>query len=128
VVYEVVQDAIVNNHIIAKAGDEAEGQVQNAQAGEDSFLQYKAANLRVSVDTVFNFCGDSIKMDFVRSEFRQRQGLFGSHKDVEIVKGQKYIAPTERAQRVCSQLTSEVPQPVPSDALHGDDESTPPPQ
>jgi hypothetical protein len=39
---------------------------------------------------------------------------------VEIIKGQLYQAPTERAQRVCATKTAEVPQPMPSDALKGD--------
>jgi hypothetical protein len=118
--YEVVQDVVVNGYLVAKAGDVAEGVIQNAQEGRNDLFNQKAANLRVSVDTVYNFCGDKIDTDFVRSEFRQRQGLFGSHKDVEIIKGQMYQVPTERPQKVCAERTTEKPLRVPSGALLGD--------
>jgi hypothetical protein len=120
VTYEVVQDVIVNGYLVAKAGDIAEGVIQDAQEGRNDLFTVKAANLRVSVDSVFNFCGDTLHMDFVRSEFRQRQGLFGSHKDVEIIKGQMYQVPTERPQKVCAMKTSAQPLPVPAGALAGD--------
>jgi hypothetical protein len=73
---------IGHGFIVAKAGDVAEGEVQDAKAGRDDFWSYKAANLRVSVDRVFNFCGDEIEIDFMRSEYRRRQGILSSHKDV----------------------------------------------
>jgi hypothetical protein len=118
--YEVLQDVIVNGHVIAKAGDTAQGAVQEGQAGDAAGLfglGYKAANLRVSVDEVYNFCGDTIHVDFDRSEYRRRQGAFGSNKDVQIVKGQKYAAYTDRVQRLCGEATTEAELPVPSDAL-----------
>jgi hypothetical protein len=118
--YEVVQDVVVDGYLIAQAGDVAEGTIQDAQEGRNDLFSVKAANLRVSVDSVFNFCGDTLRMDFVRSEFRQRQGMFGSHKDVEIVKGQLYQVPTERPQKVCATRTVEQPLPVPTGALAGD--------
>lgn len=118
--YEVVQDVVVNGYVVVKAGDVAEGVIQDAQEGRNDFFSHRAANLRVSVDTVYNFCGDKIDMDFVRSEFRQRQGAFGSHKDVEIIKGQMYQVPTERPEKVCAERTTESPQPIPSGALQGD--------
>ena len=118
--YEVVQDVVVNGYLIAQAGDVAEGAIQDAQEGRNDLFSVKAANLRVSVDSVFNFCGDTLRMDFVRSEFRQRQGMFGSHKDVEIVKGQLYQVPTERPQKVCATKTAEQPLPIPTGALPGD--------
>jgi hypothetical protein len=118
--YEVLQDVIVNGHVIAKAGDTAQGAVQEGQAGDAAGLfglGYKAANLRVSVDEVYNFCGDTIHVDFDRSEYRRRQGAFGSNKDVQIVKGQKYAAYTDRVQRLCGEATTEAELPFPSDAL-----------
>lgn len=118
--YEVVQDVIVSGHVVAKAGDVAEGVIQNAEEGKNDLFTQRAANLRVSVDTIYNFCGDKIDTDFVRSEFRQRQGLFGSHKDVEIIKGQMYQVPTEHPQKVCAERTNETPLPIPSNALAGD--------
>ncbi|MGZ3563785.1 MAG: hypothetical protein ACXVAS_18420, partial [Vulcanimicrobiaceae bacterium] len=95
VMYELSQDLVVNGYLVAKAGDAAEGSVLNAQQGKNSFFEMQAANLRVSIDKIYTYCGDTLDIDFVRSEFRQRQGVFGSHKDVEIIKGQKYQAPTE---------------------------------
>lgn len=120
VTYEVVQDVVVNGYVFAKAGDAAEGVIESAQQGENDFFSYKAANLRLSVDTIYNFCGDKIDTDFERSEYRRRQGAFGSHKDVEIIKGQMYQVPTERAERVCAEKTTEQPLPIPSNALQGD--------
>jgi hypothetical protein len=118
--YTLVQDVVVDGHIVAKAGDVAEGAVQSAEAGRNDYFTQKAANLRISVDRIYNFCGDTIETDFMRSEYRRRQGLFGSHKDVEVIKGQTYQVPTERPQRVCSEATTEMPSPIPSDALVGD--------
>ncbi|MGZ3529698.1 MAG: hypothetical protein ACXVAO_18720, partial [Vulcanimicrobiaceae bacterium] len=120
VMYELSQDLVVNGYLVAKAGDAAEGSVLNAQQGKNSFFEMQAANLRVSIDKIYTYCGDTLDIDFVRSEFRQRQGVFGSHKDVEIIKGQKYQAPTEHTQRVCATKTDEDPAGIPSDALPGD--------
>ncbi len=118
--YEVSQDVIVDGHVVAKAGDAAQGAVQDGQAGESPGLfggGYKAANLRVSVDEVYNFCGDTIHVDFDRSEYRRRQGTFGENKDVQIIKGQKYAAASDRVQKACGEPTTQTPLPVPSDAL-----------
>ena len=122
ITYTVAQDVVVNGYLIAKAGDEADGEVLEAQQGKSGFdgIGYKAADLRVSADTVHNFCGDTIKLYFMRSEYRRRQGLFGSEKDVQIVDGQKYIATTAFPQKVCGQATTETDPPIPSDALAGD--------
>lgn len=122
ITYTVAQDVIVNGNLIAKAGDEADGQVLEAQQGKTGFygVGYKAADLRISVDAIHNFCGDTIKMHFIRSEYRRRQGLFGSNKDVQIIEGQKYITTTAFPQKVCGQPTTETSTPVPSDALEGD--------
>lgn len=120
--YDVIQDVIVNGFVIAKEGDVAEGEILNAHEGKTNWLtgETEGANLRISVDKVFNFCGDTIVIDFARSEFRNKQGLFGGKKDVEISKGQKYQVPTERPQKVCAEVTTATPMPVPSDALLGD--------
>jgi len=122
VTYEVAQDAIVNGYLIAQAGDSAEGQILNAHEGTTNWFtgEHKGANLRVSVDKLYNFCGDTIEIDFARSEFRNKEGLFGGKQDVEISKGQKYQVPTQRAQRICATQTSATPAPIPSDALEGD--------
>ncbi|MFY9781641.1 MAG: hypothetical protein WAJ85_14160 [Candidatus Baltobacteraceae bacterium] len=117
--YELVQDLIVNGYVVAKAGDAAEGMVQEGQAGETGFygIGNKSANLRVSVDEIYNFCGDTIHTDFDRSEYRRRQGMFGENKDVQIIKGQMYVPVVNRPQRVCGEPTAEAPAPIPSDAV-----------
>lgn len=120
VTYTVVQDVIIDGHVIIKAGDIAEGAVGNSQAGRDDLFSQKAANLRISVDRVYNFCGDTVITDFVRSEYRRRQGVLGSHKDVEIIKGQMYQVLTERPQRICAEVTSAQSLPIPTGALLGD--------
>jgi hypothetical protein len=121
--YTVTQDTVINGHIVAKAGDEATGMVLEAQSGNPGGLWgfgWKAADLRVDVEAVNNFCGDTLRLHFIRSEYRRRQGAFGSHADLEIIQGQKYIASVAHAQRVCGQITNETPLPIPEDALPPD--------
>lgn len=121
--YTVVQDVIVSGHVVAKAGDEATGLVLEAQQGNEGGpygIGWKAANLRVDVEKVNNFCGDSLSTRFIRSEYRRRQGLFGAHQDLEIIKGQKYIARIAHPQKVCGEATNASQLPVPADALGPD--------
>ena len=121
--YTVVQDVIVDGHLIAKAGDEATGVVLQSQAGDSGGffgIGYKAAGLRVNVESVTTFCGGKLALRFVRSEYRRRQGFAGSHADLEIIKGQKYVAHTRGTQAACSVLTTEAAQPIPADALSAD--------
>lgn len=115
--YELVADIVVNGYVVARAGDDVEGVVQEAQQGKDDYFSYKAANLRVAVDEVHSFCGDTIHVRFDRSEYRRRQGLFGSNKDVTIVKGQMYVPLVSRAQKVCGVATSATPAPIPAGAI-----------
>ncbi|MGZ3506361.1 MAG: hypothetical protein ACXWNZ_18185 [Vulcanimicrobiaceae bacterium] len=121
--YVVVQDFIVNGYLIAKAGDAAESQVQEGQAGETGIYGFgqKAANLRVSVDQVYTYCGDTLLVDFDRSEYRRTQGFLGSHKDVEIAKGQKYVPFVDHPQKVCAMPTTQTSLPIPQDALRSAD-------
>jgi len=111
--YIVTQDAIVDGRVVAKSGDTADGQVEEGQNGESG----KAANLRVSVDDVYNFCGDTVHVEFDRTESRKNQGVFGSKKDVRIDKGQRYVAVTDRPQRVCTEATTATSAPIPAEAL-----------
>ena len=115
--FELVSDLIVNGFVVARAGDDAEGGVQEAQQGKDDFFNYKAANLRVGVDEIHSFCGDTIHVRFDRSEYRRKQGMFGSNKDVTVVKGQMYVPLVSRAQKVCGIATTATPAPIPSDAI-----------
>jgi hypothetical protein len=120
--YDLTQDVIVNGYTIAKIGDSAQGEILNAHEGKAAgfFTDAQGANLRLSVDKVFTFCGDVVETDFARSEYRRRQGAFGGKVDLEISKGQKYSVPSERAQKVCGEKTDAVQMPAPEDALAGD--------
>ncbi len=122
VTYDLVQDIIVNGYVVAKTGDAAQGEILNAHEGKAAgfFTSAEGANLRLSVDKIFNFCGDTIETDFARSEYRRRQGAFGGKVDLEISKGQQYAVPSERVQKVCGEKTDAQPLPVPDSALMGD--------
>ena len=124
VTYELVQDVIVNGYVVAKTGDAAQGEILNAHEGKAAgfFTNAEGANLRLSVDKVFTFCGDTIDTDFARSEYRRKQGLFGGKMDLEISKGQKYTVPSERVQKVCGEKTDAAPLTAPDGALAGDKE------
>lgn len=117
--YEVVQDVIVNGHVVVKAGDEADGIVEEAQQGRTGIygIGYKAADMRVGVESVHNFCGDTLKVRFDRSEYRRRQGMFGSNKDIQITKGQEYVPVVTYAQKVCGAVTNEADPPIPANAM-----------
>jgi hypothetical protein len=117
--YDLVNDIIVNGFVVARSGDDVEGAVQEAQQGEAPgyFKAGHGANLRVSVDEVHSFCGDTLHVVFDRSEYRRRQGAFGENKDVQVMKGQQYIPLTSRAQKVCGVLTTATPAPMPTDAI-----------
>jgi hypothetical protein len=129
--YEVVENVIVNGSVIAKAGDTAYGKAQEALRGECGFsfiicwVQRRGSSLRVSVDEIYNFCGDTIHVDFDRSEYRSGMwsgfGLWGDNKDIVIAKGQEYLAATDRPQRVCGEQTTAQDPPPPKKALHTSD-------
>ena len=121
--YEIVQDFIVAGYLIAKSGDIAEGSVQEGQSGNAGGfygIGYKAANLRVSIDRVYTFCGSTIELAFDRSEYRRRQGLFGSNKDVTIIKGQEYVPIVDHPQQACAVRTDAAAQPIPGGAIRAD--------
>lgn len=120
--YQVAQDLIIDGYVVAKAGDDASGMVLEAQQGKAGYygIGYKGGDLRVAVKQVNNFCGDTLKVTFVRTEFRRRQGLFGSNKDVQIVKNQKYAATVAYPQKICGLATSEKNPAVGDDVLQAD--------
>ena len=109
--YTVVNDVVINGMLVAKAGDSAVGQVQEAQRGKntDLSLEYQAADLRVSVDSIYNYCGDTISVLFDRVEYRRRQGVFGSNADITIKQGQQYAAIVDHPQKICATTTTEDP-------------------
>ncbi len=121
--YRITQDFILGGYLIAKAGDTAEGMVQEGQQGDGGGfygIGWKAANLRVSVDRVFTYCGSTLEVSFDRSEYRRRQGLFGSNKDVRVIKGQKYAPIVDHTQTVCATKTDAVAAPIGDDVLRPD--------
>jgi hypothetical protein len=138
--YTVTSDVIVNGLIVAKAGDMASGAVLDAQQGRKvragavghlagpvgtvagaavNKAASKGADLRVSVDKVRTFCGDTIPLAFVRSEYHKPR-RFQKMTSVEIAKGQKYEVTVAQDTTVCGVATSEAPAPIPRDALRAD--------
>ena len=89
ITYDVEQDVIVNGFVIAKVGDVAEGEILNAHEASTNWFtgEHKGANLRVSVDKVYNFCGDTLDMDFARSEFRTKRGCLAETQMLKSLKG-----------------------------------------
>jgi hypothetical protein len=138
--YTVSDDVIVNGVIVAKSGDAASGLVENAQQGKKvhagaighvagpigavvggaaNKAASKGANLRVSVTSLQTFCGATIPLSFVRSEYHRPQ-RFHKMTAVQIAKGQKYIAKVAENTTVCGVSTTRTPAPIPADALSAD--------
>lgn len=138
--YTVSQDVIVDGVIIARAGDMAEGVVEEARQGSKvhagtaaaalgpvgmvaggaaNKAMSKGANLRVTVTKLDTFCGGHIELSFVRSEYHAPK-RFHKMTAVEIAKGQKYIAPVAHETTTCGVATTRTPAPIPSDALPPD--------
>jgi hypothetical protein len=138
--YIVTDDVIVRGTLIAKSGDAASGLVEQAQEGHKTHagtlgalagppgavagaaankLTSTGSNLRISVDRVKSFCGDTIRLSFVRSEYH-RPKRFQKMTSVEIAKGQKYVATVAADTLACGIATSATPAPIPADALHAD--------
>ncbi len=137
--YTVSDDVIVNGAIVAKAGDAATGVVEDAAQGRKTHagvagvlgpvgavagaatnkIAGKGANLRVSVERVKTFCGDTLNVSFVRSEYH-RPKRFQKMTTVEIAKGQKYVTLVADQSSVCGESTTRTPAPIPNDALRSD--------
>lgn len=140
--YLVSDDVIVNGTIIAKAGDAAIGTIEDAQQGHQRHAgsvigrivagpigavagrgagkaASKGANLRVSVTSMQTFCGASVPLAFVRSEYRKPKGLKRTN-EVNIAKGQKYVTKVAADTTVCGTPTTRTPAPIPQDALPAD--------
>ena len=138
--FTVTDDVIVNGTIVAKAGDRAEGVVDDAQQGRKvhagtagvllgpagavagaaaNKAASKGADLRVSVDTLQTFCGQTIPLSFVRSEYHKPK-RFQKMTSVEIAKGQKYVTTVAADTTACSTPTTRAPAAIPKDALPAD--------
>ena len=138
--YTVTSDVIVNGNVVAKAGDRATGVVldavqgHKATAGKAGMLlgpvgavagatankaASKGGDLRVSVRKVKSFCGDSIAVSFVRSEYHPAK-RFHKMTTVEIAKGQQYVTTVAHDTTVCGTPTNRAPAAIPAGALHAD--------
>jgi hypothetical protein len=138
--YTVSDDVIVDGTIVARSGDPASGTIENAQQGKQvragaagalagpvgaiagraaNKAASKGANLRLSVTSLQTFCGATIPLSFVRSEYHQPK-RFHRMTPVEVAKGQKYIAKVAADTTVCGMATTRTPAPIPSDALPAD--------
>lgn len=138
--YVVSDDVIVNGAIVAKPGDSATGTIENAQQGRKvhagaighlagpigaiaggaaNKAASKGANIRLSVTSMQSFCGATIPLSFVRSEYHRPQ-RFHRMTPVQIAKGQKYIAMVAEDTTVCGTPTTRTPPPIPHDALAAD--------
>ncbi len=138
--YTVSQDVIVDGVMIARAGDMAEGVVQDARQGNKAHAgtlagalgpagavaggaankaMSKGANLRVTVTSLTTFCGGHVDLSFVRSEYHAPK-RFHKMTTVEIAKGQKYIAPIAHDTTTCGVATTRTPAPIPTGALPPD--------
>lgn len=138
--FTVTNDVIVNGAVVAKAGDRAMGVVDDAQQGKKvhagtagimlgpagavagaaaNKAASKGSNLRISVNQLKTFCGGTIGLSFVRSEYHRPKRL-QKMTSVEIAKGQKYVASVANDVTVCGVATTKEPAPIPRDALAPD--------
>ncbi len=110
--YVILGDVIVNGFVVAHDHDPAEGVVQTAQAGDSGVLGIgrKSANLTVSVDAAYTFCGDTLHLSFDRNQSANQ----ASNRNVQIPSGQMYVAVTDRVQKVCGVPTTATPGPLPN--------------
>ena len=119
--FELDQDVVVNGFLVAMKGDTAEGSFPNVMTGRSfAFIAISGSLFQVSVDTIYNYCGDKIDVDFDRTEYRKnRLGTFGTaDMDQHITRAQSYVSFTSHPQTVCGVPTTEANSPVPSTALY----------
>lgn len=111
--FELDQDVVVNGLLVAMKGDAAEGSFPAIMPGRSSFFGSRSdSSFQVTIDAMYNFCGDKIDVDFDRTEYR------GANMDLHIIRGQEYVSFTSRPQRVCGISTTEANSPIPSTALY----------
>jgi hypothetical protein len=118
--FELDQNVIVNGFLVAMKGDTAEGSFPAVMTGRNFFFVAHSGSLfQVTIDTIYNFCGEKIDVDFDRTEYRSgRLGLVGANMDQHIIRGQEYVSFTSRPQRVCGVPTTEGNSPMTSTALY----------
>ncbi|MGC1380227.1 MAG: hypothetical protein WA814_04305 [Candidatus Baltobacteraceae bacterium] len=127
--FEVTQDIILNGHIIAKAGDLAEGEYTNQNnITKRAFSTNESQEVALDVDDIVNFCGDTIHLEFERTFVGGARGgfmSFGVHAhDAVFAKGSILKARTDRPEKnVCAEATTAAPGPVPSPLIVSDEEA-----
>jgi len=127
--FDVTQDAIVNNYVVAKAGDLAEGEYSNqTNITKRMFSTNESQEVALDVDDVVNFCGDTIHLAFERTFVGGARGgfmSFGVHAhDAVFAKGSVLKAETDRPERsICAEATTEAPGPAPSPLVLSDEEA-----
>lgn len=131
--FAVDQDVIVNGHLIAKAGDLAEGHYDTqTNQTKRTFSTNVSQEVELDIDDIVNFCGDTIYLQFERTFVGgTRSGFlsFGVHEhDAVFGKGAVLEASTDRTEkRICAQATTEIAQPVPKNIILPDPQLTPSP-
>lgn len=131
--FEVLQDVIVNGHIIAKKGDLVEGHYTTQKnVTKRVFSSNVSQELALDVDDIVNFCGDTIHMQFERTFVGGGRAGFlsiGAHAhDAVFSKGAVLKARTDRLEKaVCAEKTANLPLEMPSNVIVPDEEVSPTP-
>ncbi|HUY41119.1 MAG TPA: hypothetical protein VMV82_06075 [Candidatus Dormibacteraeota bacterium] len=138
--FAVAQDVIWNGYVIAKAGDPVEGQFTNERnATGRVFSSSTSQEVDLGMDTLINFCGDTIHLHFTRTfvggSYNNHVvsfftfGLTGHHTNDAVFKAGKVLETrTDRFEKtICAEKTTALPLPLPTDMIAPDDELTPAP-
>jgi hypothetical protein len=75
--------------------------------------------LRISINRLTTFCGSSIPLAFVRSEYHRPKRL-QKMTPVQISSGQMYRTSVAADYRTCARPTASAPAPIPAAALPAD--------
>lgn len=89
--FDVLDPVIVDGVTIIAKGDVGVGTIQDGGHGP----------LKISVDEIYNFCGDSVDMLFTFSAADRRRAWSG-HAPSQIHKGAVFTAETLHVQKVCA--------------------------
>jgi len=131
--FDVEQDVIVGNYLVARKGDLAEGHyTTETNLTKRVFSADGSQELALDVDDVVNFCGDTIHMQFERTFVGGgRKGFLsiGTHAhDAVFSKGSVLEASTDRLEKsVCAEKTAQTMQPLPTDMIVPDEDAAPEP-
>ena len=127
--FEVTQDLVLGGHIVAKAGDLAEGEYTNqSNITKRVFSTNESQEVALDIDDIVNFCGDTIHMEFERTFVGGARGgfmSFGIHAhDAVFSKGSILKAQSDRPEKnICAEATTATPAPVPLPLVVSDEEA-----